>query len=259
MHRMVRLGLGVLAATLLAAGCGKGTRTTSPAGLTQDAADDAALQVAVSLGVVGTDVGAAGSAFATTAPPAGLSAAAYDTTFIRNGLTYAITRTFYDAHNDPMSGWNPLAVRMVWTSRAWGTLTGDRDTATVGHSASLDVRGIQAGADTLHVAGFSNDTLLNTFRSYDGTRTRHVHAVSDAEWSDVALLKDRAVDPWPLSGTMTWNVSVDRLRSSDAGDVESHFDAVVVIAFDGTGTPVVTVNGAWRYRLDLLTGVVQRI
>ncbi len=265
MRRLI--GSAVLAASLAlaAAGCGKGTTSTAPGVLTQDAADDAALQVAAGLVVVGGDVSAAGGAYvAGPAParmtgPAGTTATMWDTTFARGGLAFEVTRVFYDAGGNVLPGWSPLAARMVWTSRASGTLTTERDTCVVGHAGMLDVRNIDAGKDTLDFGGASDDTLDNVFRSYDGTRLRHVHAVSHAIWSDIAMLKNRVANPWPLSGTMTWTVVADRMRANDTGSVETHFEATVVVVFNGTNRPDVTVNGTWHYQLDLATGTLLRV
>ncbi|HET7224398.1 MAG TPA: hypothetical protein VFK69_01695 [Candidatus Eisenbacteria bacterium] len=255
--RLARLG-ALAAALAMLAGCGKGT-STNPTILSQDQADDAALQVAAGLHVVGTDVSASGSAYVTGAPQAGLQQAQFDTVFVNNGITFEITRTFFDAAGDSLSGYGPTAVRLLWTSRAFGTFSTDRDTATVGHDAALDVRNIEAGKDTLDFAGFSNDSLQNVFRSYDGTRTRYAHVVSNATWADVMLLKNRTLDPWPLSGTMVWTLSIDRLRSNNVGDVASHFNATVTVTFNGTADPDITVNGVWRYKLDLITGAIVRV
>ena len=63
---------------------------------------------------------------------------------------------------------------------------------------------------------------------------------------------------WPLSGTVTYVVSADRLRSNNRADVEAHFDATVVVTFDGTSQPLIVVNGAWRYRWNMVTGAITR-
>lgn len=258
--RFARLArLGALAAVLaVIAGCGKGTSSTAPTGLSQDQADDAAAQVSTNLDVIGVDVAGAGSAYVTGAAQTGVTQAQFDTTFVRNGVTFQITRTFYDAAGNPLSGFGPTAVRLLWTSHASGMFTTDRDTASISHDAALDVRNIQVTKDTLDLAGFSNDSLQNVFRSYDGTRTRYAHVVSNVNWTSVELLKNRTLDPWPLSGSMMWTLAIDRLRSNNIGDVESHFTATVVVTFNGTANPDVTVNGTWHYKLNLATGAIVR-
>ena len=53
-------------------------------------------------------------------------------------------------------------------------------------------------------------------------------------------------------------VSADRLRSTSRADVEVHIDATVVVTFNGTSQPEIVVNGTWRYRWNMVTGVVIR-
>jgi hypothetical protein len=186
--------------------------------------------------------------------------ALWDTTIVWNGITYEASRTFYDASDNALPGWDPLAVRLRWTSRAYGTYRGPRDTASVGHDAVLDVRGIQAGVDTLTFDGQCRDTLQNTFRSLDGTRMRYFLWVSSTAVNAVKTLKSTlGTGAPPLSGTAVYVVSADRLRSNNVTDVEAHFDATVVVTFNGTVLPEIVVNGTYHYRWNLLTGTVTRV
>jgi hypothetical protein len=246
----------------LIAGCGN--RVTAPAGgVDQMAADEIAIQAATSLTLAGGDIQLAVSSSA-FAPQAGArqatpARALWDTTIVWNGVTYEATRSFFDALDNELPGWDPAAVRLRWTSRAYGTYQGPRDTASVGHDALLDIRGIESGEDTLTFDGICRDTLENRFRSLDGTRTRYFYWVSTSTARKVDRLKNAGpVDGWPLGGTMTFEVSADRLRSNDRADVEAHFDATVVVTFNGTSTPDVVVNGTWHYRWNMLTGAVTR-
>ena len=75
---------------------------------------------------------------------------------------------------------------------------------------------------------------------------------------DIVMLKRQAT-PYPLSGRVTLVVRAERLRSGIRGDLERTYNAVIVIEFDGTRTPMVTVNGQWRYHWDLDAGVVSRM
>lgn len=256
------LALVALGLVILAAGCGKGTSSTGPGTpLNQDAADDIALNSVAALSTVGGDVQAGVSVSAGAAPQQGaahLTATFWDTTFTRNGVTYNASRTFYDALGNPLPGFGPTAAKLVWTSQASGTWEGERDTATVGHNASLQITGIPqllAVADTFVVNGASDDTLLNRFRSYDGTRTRYFHWVSSLAISNVEIARGGS---YPVSGTVTFTVSADRLRSNSVTDVESHWNATVVITFNGAGDPDVVVNGTWRYHWNVVTGQITR-
>src|SRR5262245_33113349 len=89
----------LLAASALAAGCGKGTSPTSPNNaLTQDVADDVAINSVAALSTTGGDVAASVTVVQSGAPQPGaarLQQALWDTTFVRNGITFQASRTFY--------------------------------------------------------------------------------------------------------------------------------------------------------------------
>ncbi len=247
----------------LAAGCG--SKVTAPGtAFTQQTADDIAVQAATSLTVVVGDVQVA-TGSTPSAPSAGASQvsparAAWDTTVTWNGLTYEASRTFYDVLDNELPDYSPLAVRMRWTSRAYGTYEGPRDTASVGHAATLDFRGIQAGQDTVRLDGVCRDTLQNTFRSLDGLGVRTFYWVSSTAVDAVRILKSTySSGGWPISGTVSYAVSADRLRSNNRTDVEAHFEAVVVVTFNGTNEPEIVVNGTYRYRWNMQTGQVTRV
>jgi hypothetical protein len=131
-----------------------------------------------------------------------------------------------------------------------------RDTATIGHHAQLVVTGIQVAVDTLTFNGTANDTLTNSFRSYDGTVSRHFHWLSQLAIASVKWAKGA---PYAASGTATFTVSADRSRDAGGGGVEAHWDAVVVVTFNGTATPEIVVNGTWHYQWNMVTGEVTRI
>jgi len=65
-------------------------------------------------------------------------------------------------------------------------------------------------------------------------------------------------NPYLLSGTLSYVVHAVRYRSNQFAEVEKTWDATVVIVFDGTATPELTVNGVFHYRLNLVSGVVAR-
>lgn len=261
---MRRFPTFLLVVLLLPPVTGCGNKVTSPGvTFTQQTADDVAVQAAASLTVVGGNVqlamGSTPSAPPARAREAWPVRAAWDTTTTWNGITYQASRTFYDALDNVLADWSPLAVRMRWTSRAYGTYEGVRDTASVEHDATLDFRGIQAGQDTVRVNGVCRDTLQNTFRSLDGVFVRYFLWIDSAAVDEVRILKSTVPSGgWPISGSISYAVSVDRLRSNNRGDVEAHFEAVVVVTFDGTSQPEIVVNGTYRYHWNMQTGQVTR-
>ena len=256
----VRGPLAALALLIaLAVGCSSDKNPTSVDPGQQDAADDLALQTVASISLTAADIQAAVSTVPSGA--ARPTRAQWDTTFTQGGLTFVATRNFYDAGNTQLPDYGPTAVKMTWTSHVTGTIEYPRDTADVVHRATIDVHGIQAGKDTLHFDGGVFDTLLNRFRSYDGTRTRYGLWKSFVNIEDVRFLKSAIAAGLgvPIGGGARLTVSLDRLRSNQAGDVESHVNAAVNVTFNGTTLADVVVNGSYHYKWNLLNGQVTRV
>src|SRR5262245_8897288 len=271
---MRRSYLAAFAALALApfvlSGCGS-SRPTTPGGLAaQEAADDMAIQAVLSLNVVGGDLkGAVGStpsrpqliATGFRVRPLRAASAQWETTYVQGGFTFEAQRYFYDVNDVLLADWTPAAVRVSWASRAYGTAASVIDTTTLGHGALIDVRGIQSGQDTLKVDGGWSDRRQNVFCSLDGLRKRYFPWESATTIGAVRFLKSQIAvgpGPIPIGGSVTFVVSADRLRSNNVADVVAHFDAIVVVTFNGTDTPTIVVNGTYHYLWHLSTNQVTR-
>lgn len=256
------------AGALFLAGC-SGDNPVNPNAFTQADADDIAAQAgqAAAAGVLtnmnaadGASGGVSGSPAARFPSRAGAGAFAQaETTFTSGNVTYTLGVTFYDADGNELSGYGPLAHRMLVTTRATGSVTSQQFNATLGHAGTLDVTGLEAALDTLVFDGACNDSVDASFQSLDGLRTRYFKWRSGSVLTDAALLKNRQANPYPLSGTLTYIVHAERYGSNQFAAVEKTWDATVTIVFDGTSTPELTVNGVFHYRLNLVSGIVVRV
>ena len=259
--KMLRSAVALLGIALIAGvnGCSDDSNPTSPEpNVSQQEADDVALQTLLTVNIFGDDLG---NAISST--PAGPAArpfrAQWDTTITSgSGLTYQASRTFYDAANNALADYGPTAVRLRWTSHAAGLVVTPRDSVTIGHALLLDVRGIQSAVDTLQLDGSQSDSLLNKFTSYDGLRTRIYNWRSTLTLINVRFPKSQVVTGPRPTGLATLAIAVDRLRTYNRLDVESHFDVAVVIVFDGSTVAHVLVDGRYAYNWDLLTGEITR-
>ncbi len=117
----------LLALALAAGGCGKSTSPTNPnTTLDQTSADDIAVQTGVALGQLGLDVAGATGVAGSPAPtrlrftPA---RAMWDTTIVVGGLTATVSLEYFDAQDRLLPGYDTTAVRLVWTSHIYGSLT----------------------------------------------------------------------------------------------------------------------------------------
>jgi hypothetical protein len=187
------------------------------------------------------------------------SLAAAETTFTAGSINYTVTRAFYDAGGNQLASYGPTATRLRITATANGSITTDRWSATVGRAGILDVTGIESGVDTLEFNGAGNDTVQCQFLAYDGTGQRYFYALGGRSLEMVQLLKNRSVNPYPLSGIARWAWAVDQLRSNNRGDVALHMTALVVVTFNGTASPEITVDGTYHYHVNLDTGAITRV
>ena len=255
---------GGLAATILAlGGCGKTSDVTGLGAAAQQAADDIAVEVGASAsadrGGFLTEIEGTGAAVPVAARPATIEGlAAAETTFARGPFTITLDRTFYDIDGNALQQWDPSAVRAEFPSWVRGAATGVRYQATVGRAGVLSVSGLAAAMDTLVFDGTATDTTDARFTSLDGVRTVDVHVLATRVPAGVRVLKNRTVNPWPLSGTVTWNVAVDKYAIGPQGGIEARYTAVVVVTFDGTPSADASVNGRYHYRINLQSGDVSR-
>ncbi len=254
------LALLLLAGVLSVAGCGRSSSPTAPAtsAVTQEGADDIAQQALLALDQFGLDTGGGLGASLQAAPahPAlAPSAVAQETTFTFGSMNVSLDWHFLDAHDVELPDYGPAAVKLVWNSHLWGVVETVRDTAIVRHHGHLVFTGIQPEAANLTIDGMAGDTLINRFRSLDGSVTR------DGAWRSTLAL-DSVVQPrtphaWPASGTLTYSARVDRFATG-GGPAERSWSAVVVITFNGTSHPDVVVNGRWHYTWDMANGTMTR-
>lgn len=259
---------GALAASLAAVvialgGCGKSADVTGVAAAAQQAADDIAVQVGASAsadnGGLMTEIEGTRSAVPMMLQPAAVEGVTEpDTSFERGRFTITLERTFFDIDGNALQQWDASAVRGEIHSRVRGVAAGVHYRASGGRTGTLDVNGLATAVDTLAFDGTATDTTDARYTSLDGSRTADVHVLATLVLARVRALKNRGVNPWPLDGIATWNLSVDRYADAPHGGIEAHVDAVAVVAFNGTSSAEVTVNGRYHYRLNLQSGDVAR-
>jgi hypothetical protein len=182
-----------------------------------------------------------------------------DTTFTIGHITWTLARQFYNSFDAPQSSYDPLTtVRMTIGARGTGEMETATDTAMFGASGILDTHGLAAAQDTLFTDGAWSDTLQCAFSSPYRSGRIHTYSELEGTFDQVVGLKPLSTNPWPLSGTATWDLEVDRLRTSDRGSVERHFHVTVVVTYNGTRYADAEVTGGRRYKIDLKTGAIAR-
>jgi hypothetical protein len=265
-YRVAALPLTLIALTLGLTGCGRDATPNAPASssaVTRQAADDLARHFAGTLSQGGvpldrvgaTSLGAIarGGAFALS-PAKGLRLTD------EIGFSWSLSVTFMDATGAEQTTYDPeTTARMSVVARARGHLSSAEHNASLGIYRALQVDGLLPTETTLELDGSAADTADCSFEARDGSASREYHLLASGALADVRQYKDESVNPYPLSGTASWQVQVDA-RAEDAQGVHTaHYDATVRVTFNGTRYPTIEVDEHHTYTFDLVTGEVRRL
>jgi hypothetical protein len=243
-------------------GCGKDS-PTQPSATSQQDSDDAAQQVAF---MMATDNGtspevtvATGQSSLMSSPVASTGLTSTDTTFTLGHITWTITRSFFNALGVEQATFNPITtVRMDVTTRGSGTIETPSDTASYGSAGSLSLLGLAASQDSLIMNGTRHDTLQTSLVPRFRTGRIFTYAEASGIITNVVTLKPLTATSYPLSGTATWTLKLDRLADRNRVNVSRHVDILVEVKFNGTANPDVTTSSGYRYKMNLKTGLLVR-
>jgi uncharacterized lipoprotein YbaY len=254
-------------AAAFAAGCGK-DKPNAPAPpssqITRQAADDLASQFAVTLSHQGglplsqlgsttlQDV-ASGRAPATMLPGAGATKTSDEGSF-----SWSFSLRYFDADGNEQPSFElGTTAEIRVAARAHGSFTNAEHQATVGTERSLDVHGLLPDETTLTIDGAQSDTVDAAYHESDGSESRTYHLLGLGALTDVKQLKDKSMNPYPLSGTASWDVMVDATSTDAEGPHEAHYHATVQVTFNGTKNPTIEISETYRYEMNLDTGTVR--
>jgi len=268
-------GTVLAALVLVVAGCsgGGGDPPTSPGGssLTQNDADDLAVQAVIAMGPWGTMIEASSGVSSPSSLPTSprtsgfrLDSAMggiptwYDTTLIVGNLTITLSRRYYDLFGDSQDAPSSTTDSVFATSRVAGSVSDARFDATYGQTGWIGIGGINPALPTLHIDGQSSDTLTTHFSALYQDLERFCESRASTTLNDVAWVKPNGSPTYPASGTATIALAWTRFTDGSHGTIEKSANATIVITFNGTATPNVVVNGTWHYQWNLDTGEVVR-
>jgi hypothetical protein len=169
------------------------------------------------------------------------------------GLTLNRDYAFYDASNVAQSAYDAnLTASANFHVSVAGIHLADAGADTVNRDRNLTVSGL-AGAETSRTwngVGTRDDHGQRTFNDVQ----RNYHTTDNVTISNVVVNLPRSSNPWPISGTVTRNIS--GTASVQKAGVSKSFSVTrtVTITFNGTQDATVTVGNS-TYTLDLSTGV----
>jgi hypothetical protein len=172
------------------------------------------------------------------------------------GLTLNRDYAFLDANSTAQSAYSASTTASanfhVSVSGVHVALAGDD---TVSRDRNLTVSGL-AGAETSRTWNGTGTRNDGGYRQ-DGDVKRNYHVTDNVSVNNVVVDLPRSSNPWPMSGTITRNIS--GTASVAKSGVSKSFSVVrtATITFNGTQYATVTV-GSSTYTLDLSTGVATK-
>ena len=163
-----------------------------------------------------------------------------------DSLTRTRVITFYDADGNVQDGHDPVTTASInVVIDVSGEVVRDNWTATLERHRDMTVSGLEGDETTRIWNGSGNGNVQGTHTDSLGTRSYDMSSTSAIV--DVVRGLPREENPYPLSGTITRNISVTVIGGPD-GDVTRQ--RTVSITFNGTQFATLTVNGE-TFEVDL--------
>lgn len=246
---------------LLLAGCGAARKSTAPelTPLNGQQAQIVAQQVALSMVTVSDVPVTFGSmqpwARSARPPKFSVQPTSLDTTIVEGDDIWQFSAHLYDeAGNEQADYDDATTYRLTASSWVHGTWSDENAEATIGSRGLLDMRGLGAPWSEVTTNGSRSDSLECSFAS--DTSSTHYRSICTGTLNNVVRAKPFAQNPYPTSGTVRWAVAADLYATQGSGSAEAHWNASVVVTFDGSRYAQVLVNSTHRFTLDLETGEV---
>jgi len=264
-HWLVLPGVFVV---VIATGCGHHAAPTAsvpqdtrpPSQVARDLAQNLSTTLSRDHGVPIDQVGTTRLEAAAQGRPDAVRALRSATALDERNLSWSWTVVFYDADGHEQLMFVPgVTARAMIHANVRGSLSSAEHNASVGIERMLDVSGLLPAETELHIDGAAHDTAHCAFEAQDGSAARRYDLLSQGSLEDIRQLKDSSVNPYPLSGVLRWQVAADAFERTGDGEQEAHYDARVVVTFNGTRYPTIEIEEHWRYRMDLQTGEITEL
>ena len=163
--------------------------------------------------------------------------------------TVTHTATFFDADGNEQEARDPLTTASIHlVIESTQEFSRDSWSGTGTRSRDLWVTGLEGDETSRTVNGTGSGSVMRSQHTdADGTRTYDMSSKSVIE--DVIHPVPRTDDAWPLSGTITRDLTINVINGPH-GDVTK--SRTVVITFNGTNLATMTVGGE-TFEVDMST------
>jgi len=166
------------------------------------------------------------------------------------GAERSCTVTYFDAAGNEQAAYDEVttaSIRLVTEMN--GEFEREGWSATVSRSRQMTISGLEGAETSRTVNGSGSQAITRSNHSdEDGTRTYEMFGTSSID--NVVHGVPLEGNPYPLSGSITRDMTVMIIGGEDNGETRSR---LAVITFNGTQFATVTVNGE-TYEMDLAAG-----
>ena len=154
----------------------------------------------------------------------------------------------FDAEGNPLDAQNPLTASIHLVVESTHDFSRDSWSGTGTRSRDLWITGLE-GEETSRTVNGTGSSVMTRSQHTDADGTRTYDMTSTSVIVDVIHPVPRTDDAWPLSGTITQDVTINVINGPQ-GDVTK--SRTVVITFNGTNLATMTVDGE-TFDVDLST------
>jgi hypothetical protein len=163
------------------------------------------------------------------------------------GLTIVRTCTFTDADGLIQAAYDTTTTESVAVhTEISGAFDRERWSATIDRTTDLVVSGL-AGANTTKIWNGSGSGTASRVREVDSTETREYHLTFSGAITNVVIPVPRTATGWPLSGTITRDVTLTVVGGPRDGETITRS---TTLEFNGTQFATLIVNGE-TFTVDL--------
>ena len=164
-----------------------------------------------------------------------------------------VTMTFYDAEGNEQEAYDKVTtasvhkVRKSSGERSRANSSGTKSwSSTTSRTRDMTITGLE-GDETTRTANGTGSSTVSKSRHSDVNGDRSYEMTSTSITTDVVHTVPRKENPYPLSGTITRDVTVVIVNGRNGDETRTRH---VVITFDGTQFAHITVNGE-SFEVDL--------
>lgn len=162
-------------------------------------------------------------------------------------LTRSRTVEFFDAAGNPQDAFDELTTASIHVvSEMSGEFSRETWTANIFRSRDMTITGLE-GEETSRTANGTGTEEVERSRHLDdgGDRSYEMEGTSTIE--DLVHGVPREDNPWPLSGTITREMTVEIVNGPNG---DQTVERTAIVTFNGTQFVTMTVNGE-RFEVDL--------